>query len=174
MRDRRRRLRGDRRHEQRGRGARPAEPPGELEGLVNAQGGAIEDLAERAQAALDRGDLDEARELVERLEFYRALFESGPRGEALAGLVSPTDAEFAALVEQGTIQAGDDSNNRRYFQIPPAPGQGILVMDLFIPGESAGPLRGDGRDPRTRCGTPTSRRPTRARRSSSTARRGAA
>ena len=38
------------------------------------------------------------------------------------------------------------TTNRRYFQIPPAPGQGILVMDLFIPGENAGPLKGDGRD----------------------------
>ena len=40
----------------------------------------------------------------------------------------------------------DDDTNRRYFQVPPAPGQGILVMDLFIPGENAVPLKGDGRD----------------------------
>ena len=116
-----------------------------LEPLVNSAGGALGDLAAQAQAAIDRGDLDEARRLIEQLEFYRDLFESGPRGETLAALVSPSAAEFAALVEQGTIQADDDDTNRRYFQLPPAPGQGILVMDLFIPDENAGPLKGDGR-----------------------------
>ena len=60
--------------------------------------------------------------------------------------MTPSASEFADLVDQGTIQADDDQTNRRYFQVPPAPGQGILVMDLFIPGESAGPLKGDGRD----------------------------
>jgi hypothetical protein len=114
--------------------------------LVNGQGGAIADLAAQAQAAIDRGDLDEARRLIERLEFYRGLIEAGPRGDTLAALVSPTDGDYADLVDQGTIQADDDDTNRRYFQIPPEPGQGILVMDLFIPGDSAGPLKGDGRD----------------------------
>jgi len=119
---------------------------GDLAGLVNGSGGAIAGLAAQAQAAIDRGDLDTARKLIERLEFYRELFESGPRGQTLAALVTPSAAEFADLIDQGTIQADDDDTNRRYFQVPPAPGQGILVMDLFIPGENAGPLKGDGRD----------------------------
>jgi hypothetical protein len=119
---------------------------GDLVGLVNGSGGAIADLAAQAQAAIDRGDLDTARKLVERLEFYRELFESGPRGQTLAALVTPSASEFADLIDQGTIQADDDETNRRYFQVPSAPGQGILVMDLFIPGENAGPLKGDGRD----------------------------
>jgi hypothetical protein len=118
----------------------------DLDGLVNGSGGAIANLAAQAQAAIDSGDLDTAQELIERLEFYRALFESGPRGQTLAALVTPSAAEFADLVDQGTIQADDNDTNRRYFQVPPAPGQGILVMDLFIPGENAGPLKGDGRD----------------------------
>jgi hypothetical protein len=117
-----------------------------LEPLVGAHGGGIEDLAEQAEAAIARGDLDEAQELIERLELYRDLIAAGPRGATLADLVAPTDEEFAALIEQGTIQADDDATNRRYFQLPPAPRQGIFVMDLFIPGESAGPLKGDGRD----------------------------
>jgi hypothetical protein len=114
--------------------------------LVNAHGGPIEDLAQQAAAAIARGDLDEAQELIERLELYRDLISAGPRGATVADLVTPTDEDFAALVEQGTIQADDDATNRRYFQLPPEPGQGIFVMDLFIPGESAGPLKGDGRD----------------------------
>lgn len=118
---------------------------GALDPLVNANGGGIEDLAEQAQAAIDRGDLDAAQDLIERLELYRDLIAAGPRGATLADLVAPTDEEFAALLEQGTIQADDDATNRRYFQLPPEPGQGIYVMDLFIPGESAGPLKGDGR-----------------------------
>jgi hypothetical protein len=113
--------------------------------LVNNAGGAIDELAAQAQAAIDRRDLDEARRLIERLELYRDLINAGPRGETLSALVAPTAAEFAQLVEQGTIQADDDATNRRYFQIPPEPGQGILVMDLFIPGENAGPLAGDDR-----------------------------
>ena len=59
--------------------------------------------------------------------------------------MSPTDADFAALLERGTIQLDGGAHNLRYFQVPPEPGQGILVMDLFIPGASAGPLSGDDR-----------------------------
>ena len=59
--------------------------------------------------------------------------------------MSPTDADFAALLERGTIQFDGGAHNLRYFQVPPEPGQGILVMDLFIPGASAGPLSGDDR-----------------------------
>ena len=84
-------------------------------------------------------------DLIERLELYRELIEAGPRGALVDDLVSPTDADFAALLERGTIQFDGGAHNLRYFQVPPEPGQGILVMDLFIPGESAGPLSGDDR-----------------------------
>jgi hypothetical protein len=129
--------------------------------LVNGSGGAIETLAQQAQAAIDRGDLDEARELIGRLEFYRGLFDRGPRGETLEALVAPGDADFADLVDRGTIQSDDDTVNRRYFQISPQPGQGIFATDLFIPGENAGRSRATAATSRTRC-APTSRRPTRA------------
>jgi hypothetical protein len=109
-------------------------------------GGALEELSAAAQEALERGDLETAQELIERLELYRDLIGAGPRGETLASMVAPTDAEFADLVARGTIQLDGGASNRRYFQIPPAPGQGILAMDLFIPGSSAGPLKGDDRD----------------------------
>ena len=110
-----------------------------------ARGGALEELADAAQDALARGDTETAEALIERLELLRELIGAGPRGETLADLVIPTDAAFADLVGQGTIQLDGGALNRRYFQIPPAPGQGILVMDLFIPGASAGPLKGDDR-----------------------------
>lgn len=108
-------------------------------------GGALEELADQARDALARGDTDAAEALIERLELLRELTGAGPRGATLADLVTPTDGEFADLVGHGTIQLEDGALNRRYFQIPPAPGQGVLVMDLFIPGASAGPLKGDDR-----------------------------
>ncbi len=117
-----------------------------LDPLLNATGGALEDLAEQAEAAIARGDLDTARDLIERLELYRDLIGAGPRGELVSDLVGPSEADFAELVAQGTIQLDDGASNRRYFQLPAEPGQGILVMDLFIPGSSAGPLKGDDRD----------------------------
>ena len=117
-----------------------------LDPLLNATGGALEDLAEQAEAAIARGDLDTARDLIERLELYRDLIGAGPRGELVSDLVGPSEAEFAELVAQGTIQLDDGASNRRYFRLPAEPGQGILVMDLFIPGSSAGPLKGDDRD----------------------------
>lgn len=110
-----------------------------------AQGGALDELADAARDALARGETATAAALIERLELLRELIGAGPRGATLADLVTPTDAEFADLVGQGTIQLDGGALNRRYFQIPPAPGQGVLVMDLFIPGASAGPLAGDDR-----------------------------
>ncbi len=113
--------------------------------LVEGSGGALGELSAAAQAALARGDLDAAEDLIERLELYRDLIGAGPRGELVDGLVSPTDAAFADLLDQGTIQEDGGAHNLRYFQVPAEPGQGVLAMDLFIPGETAGPLQGDDR-----------------------------
>jgi hypothetical protein len=109
------------------------------------QGGALQELADAARDALAGGETETAEALIERLELLRELIGAGPRGETLADLVTPTDDEFADLVGHGTIQLDDGALNRRYFQIPPEPRQGVLVMDLFIPGASAGPLKGDDR-----------------------------
>jgi hypothetical protein len=90
--------------------------------LLNGSGGALAELAAAAQAAIDRGDLAAAEDLIERLELYRDLIAAGPRGELIEDLVAPSDADFAALLERGTIQFDGGAHNLRYFQVPPEPG----------------------------------------------------
>ena len=85
----------------------------------------------------------------------------------------PSATAFEDLVAQGTIDE-DGGRNRRYFQVPPSPGEGLLVQDFFIPSASSGGLLdGDDRDTvDPLLGDADSR--TRGSSSSSTARPGAA
>ena len=61
-----------------------------------------------------------------------------------------SDEKWRQAVEKGTIYLPPDGDNVRYFDIPKAPGDGLLVMDYFIPFETSGPppvqLKGDDRD----------------------------
>jgi hypothetical protein len=69
----------------------------------------------------------------------------GGRGEELVGeLLEPTDEEFQALVDEQTIGRG--STNRSYFPVEQAPGDGIVVVDFFIPQDRSLVLRGDDRE----------------------------
>lgn len=128
----------------------PAEIAAELErreqalaGLATT-GGGYSDLLAKARAARERGDYTEADRLLDLLEFYRGLALSD-RGDLVDAVSGPSDADFDALVAQGTIDE-DDGRNRRYFRVPVSPGDGIVAMDFFIPGASSGPLKGDDRD----------------------------
>jgi hypothetical protein len=103
------------------------------------------ELLTRARAARERGDLEEADRLLDLLEFYARLAE-GDRGDLIDALNGPSAADFADLVAQGTIEE-DGGRNRRYFQVPPSPGDGVIVQDFFIPSASSGGLlAGDDRD----------------------------
>jgi len=102
-------------------------------------------LLDRARAARQSGDLTEAQRLIEQLELYRSLGERD-RGDLVDAVNAPSDAAFGDLVDAGTIDE-DGGGNRRYFTVPPSPGDGVVVMDFFIPGSSSGGLlKGDGRD----------------------------
>ena len=115
-----------------------------LAGLGGA-GEGYQSLLDRARAARERGNLDEAQRLVEQLELYRFLAQND-RGDLMDALNGPSDSAFRDLVDQETIdEAG--GRNRRYFTVPPSPGDGVVAMDFFIPDESSGTLlKGDGRD----------------------------
>ena len=91
-----------------------------LDPLLNATGGALEDLAQQAQAAIARGDLDTARDLIERLELYRDLIGAGPRGELVSRSRRP---ERGGL--RRSRRAGHDPARRRREQpaLLPAPGR---------------------------------------------------
>ncbi|HEX8103292.1 MAG TPA: hypothetical protein VF533_11815 [Solirubrobacteraceae bacterium] len=108
-----------------------------------ASGDGFAELLGQARAARERGDLEEADRLLGLLEEYQRLTASD-RGDLVSALAGPSDADFADLVGQGTID--EDGRNRRYFDVAPSPGDGIVAMDFFIPGASSGPLRGDDRD----------------------------
>lgn len=112
-------------------------------GSFAAGGAGYADLLGRARAARERGDLDQAERLLGLLEHYQRL-EQSDRGDLVGALAGPSDAAFADLVAQGTID--EDGRNRRYFTVPPSPGDGIVALDFFIPTKNSGPLRGDDRD----------------------------
>lgn len=102
-------------------------------------------LLDRARAARESGDLTEAQRLIEQLELYRSLGERD-RGDLVDAVNGPSDAAFNDLVDAKTIDE-DGDRNRRYFTVPPSPGDGVVVMDYFIPGSNTGGLlKGDGRD----------------------------
>jgi hypothetical protein len=87
---------------------------------------------------------DEQREPAPAVNDFSDLAEGG-RGEELVGeLLEPSDEEFGALVEEGTIDG--DFTNRSYFPVEPAPGDGIVVLDFFIPQDRSVFLRGDDRE----------------------------
>jgi len=115
-----------------------------LESWAAAQGGRTRQLLEQAQTALEQGDLAEADRLLDLLDLYRGL-EGGPRGQDVTDVVSPTDEDFAALVAEGTTEQEGGRFNRRYFQLEPAPGEGVLAYDYYIPFGSSLGLDGDDR-----------------------------
>lgn len=87
---------------------------------------------------------DPEHEPAPPVEDFADLAEDG-RGEELVGeLLEPTDEEFQALVDEQTIGRG--STNRSYFPVEQAPGDGIVVVDFFIPQDRSLVLRGDDRE----------------------------
>jgi hypothetical protein len=116
----------------------------ELEDWADEQGGRYGELLDDAEAALARGDLEEADRILDLLELYRQL-SAGPRGDVFSDLTGSDDAAFRALVEEGNTYQEGGKYNRRYFQIEPAPGEGVLAYDYYIPFESSLFLKGDDR-----------------------------
>lgn len=110
---------------------------------LGGRGASYSQLLAEARAARERGELEQADRILDRLELYRRLV-AAERGDLVDGLASGSSADFDALVARGTID-GDDAN-ARYFRLPPAPGDGIVAMDYFIPGGNSLFLKGDGRD----------------------------
>lgn len=115
----------------------------QLAPFTAAQGGQVAELLEDARSAREAGDLERADQILDQLELYQALARGG-RGDLISDLVSPTDTEFEQLIDQGTIGMG--ATNRRYFEVEPSPGDGVIVMDFFIRQGSSAFLRGDDRD----------------------------
>lgn len=109
---------------------------------LSGRGATYARLLDEARAARERGDLDEADRILDRLELYQRLI-AAERGELVDSLVSGSEADYDALVAQGTVE--DDGQNRRYFRVAPSPGDGIIAMDYFIPGDSSLFLKGDDR-----------------------------
>jgi hypothetical protein len=116
----------------------------EITPWADARGGRHRALLDAAEDALARGDLHEANRLLDLLGLYRQLGD-GVRGDAINALTSPDDAAFRALIEAGTTYQEDGKYNRRYLQLPPAPGEGVLVYDFYIPFGNSFFLKGDDR-----------------------------
>ncbi|HWC11315.1 MAG TPA: hypothetical protein VG455_08845 [Acidimicrobiales bacterium] len=115
--------------------------------FVDRYGGRFGQLADAARAAREAGDYEEAKRLQDLIDHYSRLVGSGPRGELVVDLAGPRAREFADLVGQGTIAGPGGRTNRRYFQVQPSPGGGLLVMDFFIrTPTSGGLLEGDDRE----------------------------
>ena len=128
-----------------------ATPPGTLEArlerLAEFAGGAgpLGALHRTAAEALARGDRTAAEEALVALEFYAGLIATGPRGALLADLNGPSAEAFAALVAQRDMSFGGGETSRRYFEVEPEPGRGVVAFDFFIPSENSNGFRGDGR-----------------------------
>lgn len=117
----------------------------ELDPWASEHGGRYEELLDAARAALARGDLAEADRILELLKLYRQL-GGGVRGDIVDALLSPDDAAFEDLLAEGTTYQDGGKHNRRFFQVDPAPGEGVLVYDFYIPFDSSLFLDGDDRD----------------------------
>lgn len=119
-----------------------------------AAGSRFAELHEQIRRAIGRGQVEKAEELDAMLEMYVRLargenLEGSDRGAVLEDLWL-SDAKWRQAVEQGTIYLPPNGDNLRYFDIPKAPGDGLVVMDYFIPFKTSGPapvkLKGDDRD----------------------------
>lgn len=115
-----------------------------LDEWAGEHGGRYRELLDAAQAALDRGDVEEANRIIQLLELYEQLGD-GVRGDIVDDLLAGDDAAFRALVEEGTTYQDGGKFNRRYFQLDPAPGEGVLVYDFYIPFDESLFLDGDNR-----------------------------
>lgn len=82
------------------------------------------------------GRRQEADELAEWLS-------GGTRGWMVRELADPSAAEWARMVETGTLVEG--ARTMRYFDIAREEGAGVIVVDFFIPDASSLVLAGDGR-----------------------------
>jgi hypothetical protein len=119
-----------------------------------AAGSYFADLHNAIQVALDAGHIEEAERLDALLETYIALargedLEGSDRGQIIEDLwMSPE--KWQQAIDAGTIYLAPDGDNVRYFNVPPAPGDGLIVLDFFIPFEESGIppvlLKGDDRD----------------------------
>ena len=112
---------------------------------LSDRGGLFADLHGQAREALADGDFTTARELIGQLEFYDGFIAAGPRGGLLAELNSPTDGEFDDLVDERDISVDGGETSRRFFEVEPEPGRGVVAFDFFIPSENSDGFRGDGR-----------------------------
>ena len=115
-----------------------------LDEWAGAHGDRFRDLLDEADAANARGDVEEADRILDLLELYRQLAD-GPRGPDIDALIGSSDAAFEDLLAEGTTYQEGGKYNRRYFQLDPAPGEGVLVYDYYIPFESSLFLKGDDR-----------------------------
>jgi hypothetical protein len=119
----------------------------------DAAGSRFAELHFAVLEALEAGRIDEAEQLDALLEMYIRL----SRGEHLqgsdrGGLVEDlwmSGNKWRQAVARGTIYLGPDGDNFRYLDIPASPGDGLIVLDFFIPFETSGPppveLKGDDR-----------------------------
>lgn len=119
-----------------------------------AAGSHFQQLHEQILGAIEAGRIDEAERLDAQLEMYIRLargpdLEGSERGMVLEDLWM-SDEKWREAVDQGSYYFGPEGDNVRYFDIPAAPGDGLLVMDYFIPFETSGQppvqLKGDNRD----------------------------
>lgn len=118
-----------------------------------AAGSRFKELHDAAQDAVNRGDLDRAEEINRQLEAYIRL----ARGPDLAGSdrgailedLWVSDQKWRQAVDRRTAYLPPDGDNVRFFEIPRAPGDGMIVMDYFISTATSGPppaqLKGDNR-----------------------------
>lgn len=119
---------------------------GSLE-LYAGSGTATQELLDQARQAVQDGHLARAEALLDQLALYEDLASSQPRGEYLRDLFGASDAEFEALMGEGSIYFDGGAYNTSYFQLQDPPGGGVVVMDYFIDSAtSGGILAGDDRD----------------------------
>lgn len=123
-------------------------------GFVNEHGGVYAAKEARINELIEQGRIDAAERLDRRLAYYIQLARQGERGALLDRLWSATGSEFRRMMQRGSISIPDPTHpdsvahndSIRYFQIPPKPGGGVIVVDFFIPEAASGfVLSGDDR-----------------------------
>ena len=97
-----------------------------------------------ATGSSDCDDSVTVTEYVGDLINFYAQFD-GDRGALLDELNDPSNEDFEDLVDKRDISVDGGQTSRRFFNVEPVPGRGVVAFDFFIPSENSNGFAGDDR-----------------------------